>query len=75
MPKPALTANFKEGEIMLRREIPTVLFVVVIVAALLIVAAIYWRKSGGGRGEIILEKAEKPFPIPPALQKQQKGIR
>ncbi len=45
------------------------LFVVVIIAALLIVAVIYWRKAGGGRGEVILEKAEKPFPLPPALQK------
>lgn len=54
---------------MLRREIPTSVFVVIIILVLLVAVAIIWRKTGG-RGEVVLEKAEKPYPVPPIFQKQ-----
>ncbi len=55
---------------MLRREIPTVVFVAIVVLAVIIAAVILWRRAGGGGGEVILEKAEKPYPVPPIFQKQ-----
>ncbi len=52
---------------MLRREIPTPLFIAVIILVLLIAVALFWRKIGG-RAEIVLEKAEKPYPTPPIFK-------
>lgn len=54
---------------MLRREIPTSVFIAIVILVLIIAVAIVWRKAGG-RGEIVLEKAEKPYPVPPIFQKQ-----
>ncbi|MEM1544810.1 MAG: hypothetical protein QW795_09030 [Candidatus Bathyarchaeia archaeon] len=54
---------------MLRREIPTSVFIAIVILVLIVAAAIIWRKAGG-RGEVVLEKAEKPYPVPPIFQKQ-----
>ncbi len=55
---------------MLKREIPTGVFIAIVILALIVAVAIVWRKSSSG-GQIILEKAEKPYPVPPIFQKQQ----
>lgn len=54
---------------MLRREIPTGVFIAIVILVLIVAIAIVWRKSSSG-GQVILEKAEKPYPIPPIFQKQ-----
>ncbi|MCS7187547.1 MAG: hypothetical protein N3B10_13105 [Armatimonadetes bacterium] len=54
---------------MFKREIPTFVFIAIVILAVVIAVAVVWRKSGG-RGEIVLEKAEKPYPVPPIFQKQ-----
>ncbi len=56
----------------LRREIPMPIVIVIIVAALLIAGVILWRKTTTG-GQIVLEKAEKPYPIPPIFKGKQMG--
>lgn len=55
---------------MLRREIPTTVFIVIVVLAVIIAAVILWRRAGAGGGEVTLEKAEKPYPVPPIFKKQ-----
>lgn len=55
---------------MLKREIPTGVFIAIVILALIIAVAIVWRKSSSG-GQVVLEKAEKPYPVPPIFQKQQ----
>jgi hypothetical protein len=57
---------------MLRREIPLPIVIIVIAVALLIAGIILWRGTTRG-GEIILEKAEKPYPVPPIFQKPPPG--
>jgi len=52
---------------MLRREISAFVFALVVIIALIIAATIIWRKTGGQR-EIILEKAEKPYPGIPIVK-------
>ncbi|MCS7263412.1 MAG: hypothetical protein NZ805_01115 [Armatimonadetes bacterium] len=54
---------------MLRREIPTSVFIAIVMIVLIVAIAFIWRKTGG-QGQIILEKAEKPYPVPPIFQKQ-----
>ncbi len=56
----------------LRREIPMPIVIVIVVAALLIAGVILWRKTTTG-GQIVLEKAEKPYPIPPIFKGKQMG--
>jgi hypothetical protein len=58
--------------IVFRREIPMPIVIVIIVAALLIAGVILWRKTTKG-GEIVLEKAEKPYPVPPIFKGKQMG--
>lgn len=55
---------------MFQREIPTPVFIAVIILVLVIAVAIIWRKTGG-QGQVVLEKAEKPYPVPPIFKKQQ----
>ncbi len=58
----------------MKREIPTAVFVIIIVAVLLIAGILFWRASGP-RGEVVLEKAEKPYPAPPIFQQKPPGAR
>ncbi|MCS7188063.1 MAG: hypothetical protein RMK89_14100 [Armatimonadota bacterium] len=53
----------------MRQEITTSVFVAIVIIVLIVAIAIIWRKTGG-QGHIILEKAEKPYPVPPIFQKQ-----
>lgn len=57
---------------MLRREIPTPIFIAIVILVLIVAAFFVWRGLGR-RGEIVLEKAEKPYPTPPIFQKQPPG--
>lgn len=57
---------------MLRREIPLPLFIVIIIIVLAILGIALWRKVGG-RTEIVLEKAEKPYPAPPIFKQRPPG--
>ncbi|MCS3919714.1 hypothetical protein Q2T83_13965 [Fervidibacter sacchari] len=57
---------------MLSREIPLTVAVIVIVVALIIAGVVLWRKTTTG-GEIVLEKAAKPYPVPPIFKGKQTG--
>ncbi len=51
----------------MQKEIPPAVFIAVIVIVLLLVAFFVWRASGP-KGEVVLEKAAKPYPAPPIFK-------